>query len=203
MDFLLREVFPLLYPTAALYFVAFLVFRMMGKRSLGKMAPFDVAVIIIIGEAVAIAMEDPKRSLILGFIPIVFLGFLQIVLSWINLFSRTAERITQGEPTLLVSRGQVLEGNRRKERVSLPDLWMALREQGVRTVDEVAEARLEPTGKVSVLKSPVAASLSVGEAEEGALRRELVQLLDEQRVRLVREIAEELCRRGLPPWARS
>ncbi|MDA8066137.1 MAG: hypothetical protein M0031_11685 [Thermaerobacter sp.] len=61
MPFFWKEVFPLLYRTTALYFVAFLVFRMMGKRSLGKMAPFDVAVIKIIGDPVRCvnAMEPP------------------------------------------------------------------------------------------------------------------------------------------------
>jgi uncharacterized membrane protein YcaP (DUF421 family) len=93
-------------------------------------------------------------------IPIFTLGLLQIFLSWINLYSRPLECITQGVSTLLVRNGQVIRANLYKERMSMADLIIFLREQGVENIAQVEEARLEPNGKVSVRLRPEERSLT-------------------------------------------
>ncbi len=145
------ELLILLYRTAILWIVALVVFRMMGKRTLAKLGPFDFAVIIMIGEAVAIGMEDSKTPLMNAIGITVLLGPLQYLLTWLNVRYRWLEKITQGTSTLIVEQGHVKQQQMKRERVSNPDLDMELRKNDV-SLDEVVEARLEPTGDISLKK---------------------------------------------------
>ena len=138
--------------TAALWVVALAVFRLMGKRTLGKMGAFDFAVIIMIGEATAIGMEDEKMSLAIPIASIVALGLLQWGLTWMNVRWRPLERMTQGTSTAVISEGQVQRDAMRRERLSDADLMMELRQQGIQSTKEVQDAFLEPTGKLSAFK---------------------------------------------------
>jgi uncharacterized membrane protein YcaP (DUF421 family) len=146
------QVFTSLWRTAVLWAVALTVFRLVGKRTLGKMGAFDFAVIIMMGEATAIGMEDDKMPLLVPVAIVVLLGVLQWVLTYLNVHWRTLERLTQGTQTALVRNGQVQDSAMRAERVSLPDLLMELRQKGVSSLSQVKEAYLEPTGQVSVFQ---------------------------------------------------
>lgn len=148
----MSELLVLIYRTAILYAVALVVFRLMGKRTLAKMGPFDFAVIIMIGEAVAIGMQDAKTPLWHAVGVTVALGILQYVLTWLNVRFRWLERITQGTPTRLIFRGQVDDKRLMQERISDSDLVMELRQKSVTNLSDVEEAFLEPTGAISVKK---------------------------------------------------
>ncbi len=143
------ELFTLLYRTALLWLVALLVFRMMGKRTLAKMGPFDFAVIIMIGEAVAIGMEDAKTPLINAIGITILLGVLQFALTWLNVRFRWLEKVTQGHSTRIVHNGRIDYTMLKRERVSMADLNAELRKSDV-PLNRVKEARLEPTGDISV-----------------------------------------------------
>lgn len=145
-----------LWHTAVLYVLAFVVFRLMGKRSISHLAPFDVAVVIIIGEAVAIGIEETDKSILLAVLPIVTLGLLQYLLTWLNVRLRPVEKATQGVASVLVRDGNVIARNLQAQHMSETDLTIALREQGVEKIGDVRIARLEPTGHVSVLPSEAA-----------------------------------------------
>ncbi len=147
----MAELFTLLYRTAILYIVALMVFRLMGKRTLAKMGPFDFAVIIMIGEAVAIGMEDTKTPLINAIGITVVLGLLQYILTWLNVRFHWLEKLTQGVPSRLVFQGQADPQELKKERVSQADLMMELRQKDT-PLKDVQEAHLEPTGEISILK---------------------------------------------------
>jgi uncharacterized membrane protein YcaP (DUF421 family) len=146
------ELLTLLYRTAILYVVALAVFRLMGKRTLAKMGPFDFAVIIMIGEAMAIGMENIKTPLINAIAITVALGLLQYALTWLNVRFRWLEQLTQGKSTKLISQGKVDEQKLMQERISDVDLMMELRQKNVSSVQDVEEAYLEPTGEISVKK---------------------------------------------------
>jgi uncharacterized membrane protein YcaP (DUF421 family) len=144
------EVVILVGRTAVLWLTALIVFRLMGKRTLGKMGPFDFAVAIMIGEAVAIGMEDTHTPLINAIAITVALGMLQWLLTWLNLRFRWLERWTQGTPTVIIVNGRINDTQLQKERVSHADLMTELRQNDT-TLSDVKEARLEPTGKISIL----------------------------------------------------
>ncbi len=157
-----EELLTLLYRTALLWLVALLVFRMMGKRTLAKMGPFDFAVIIMIGEAVAIGMEDSKTPLVNAIGITLLLGVLQYALTWLNVRFRWLEKITQGNPSMIVQDGKIDRHMLKKERVSMADLNMELRKNDV-PLKKVQEARLEPTGDISVKKKTSSKNKGSGE----------------------------------------
>ena len=172
-----------LWRTAALYVLAFGVFRLMGKRSVSHLAPFDIAVVIIIGEAVAIGIEDVSKPVWNSIAAILALGALQFGLTWLNTKWRTGEKVSQGIATMLVKDGKVLMDAMAKEHMSKSDLTIALREQGYEKMEDVKIARLEPTGALSVLPvdnmKPVTfgdLGLSQGETLKTYLDRRLQEL---------------------------
>jgi len=184
------------FRTLILYFLALVVVRIMGKRSVANLAPFDLVVIIMIGSAAAIPMEQ-NVSLLNGVIPVVLLGVAQYLVSLINVYSRGTERITQGTPVLLVQNGKVLWENLKKERVTLEDLRIMLREAGIGNITDVQEARLEPNGKVSVIKTKESSPLTPKDLQELAMVR-MDAVLQETARSLRKEIADmfETWRKG-------
>ncbi len=155
------EIIALVGRTAILWLTALVVFRLMGKRTLGKMGPFDYAVAIMIGEAVAIGMEDTHAPLINAIAITFALGVLQWLLTWFNLRFRWLEKLTQGVSTPLIVNGKLQEDTMREQRMSTADLMMELRQNDVQLKD-VKEARLEPTGKVSVQQKSSSSSSNSG-----------------------------------------
>jgi uncharacterized membrane protein YcaP (DUF421 family) len=180
--------------TAVLYAIAFLVLRLMGKRSLGRMAPFDVVVVIMIGEAAAMGMEETNRSIFTAIVPVAVLGLLQFALSWVNARYPAVEKVTQGTDTTVVQDGRFQKRNLASEHLSVADVMAGLREQGVERLSDVKTAKLEPTGQISVIKkasagpaTPKTMGLHGEETLEelidrklDELRRELTQLVRRQ-----------------------
>lgn len=168
----MAELMTLLYRTAILYVVALMVFRLMGKRTLSKMGPFDFAVIIMIGEAVAIGMQNAKEPLINAIGITVGLGVLQYVLTWLNVRFRWLERLTQGTPARLILRGQLDENRLRRERISDSDLMMELRQKNITAISQVEEALIEPTGEISIQQAKASggggSSSSSGSTSQGS-----------------------------------
>lgn len=156
---LLSELGIVFVRTLLLYAVALIVFRGMGKRTVGKMGPFDIALIIIIGEAVALGMEA-KNRLLPAILPIVLLGTVQWAMTHLNVKFPWLDRLSQGVPAILVKDGKRRVKTLRKERVSPQDLTMELRQSGVERLSDVKVAELEPTGKVAVLLKPSAKPLT-------------------------------------------
>lgn len=124
--------------------------RIMGKRSIAELAPFDLTVVIIMGSVAALPLEEEEIHILHGIVPIVVLALLQTLLSVISMHWRGFEKVTQGVSRPIIVNGQVLRDNLHKERVSDADLHIMLRNQGVERVEDVALAVLEPTGDLSV-----------------------------------------------------
>jgi len=135
-----------------MFFIVLIAVRVMGKRSVGQLAPFDLTVIIIMGSVAALPLEEEQISLVHGIVPVFVMSFLQYLLSAINMHWRGAEKISQGMSTPLIVNGQILYDNLKKERISPSDLHIVLRQQGADQIEDIALAVLEPTGQVSVIK---------------------------------------------------
>lgn len=150
---------------ALIFFALSLVaIRIMGKRTIAQLSPFDLITIIIIGAAVAIPMEDEKIPFVHGLIPLVSITVVNYLLHLLIMKNRKIENFLQGTPSVLVENGEVIVKNLRKERVTLADLEVLLREKNVRNINQVQEATLEPNGRLSIV---------LKEAEEPVTRRDL------------------------------
>lgn len=137
--------------TTGLFLAVTLVMRMMGKRQVGEMQPYELVIMILIAELAAIPMENTDIPLVNGIIPIVILLVLQITLSEIALYSERARTLICGTPSILIAQGQIMEDELRKLRINLNDLLEQLRNSNFPNVKDVAYAILETNGQLSII----------------------------------------------------
>jgi len=137
----------------ALVVYAFVLFsmRLMGKREIGNLSPFDLVVAITIAELGALPLQNPDISLIHGIAPIIALALLHVGMSAACLKFQGVRRVIIGEPTVIIEDGKVIGSNMRRLRYNLNDLVTQLRGQGFFNVADVEFAVLEPSGSLSVL----------------------------------------------------
>ena len=141
-----------------MYFIVFVIMRIMGKREIGKLSVFDLVISIMIAEIAVFALEDTKRPLWESVVPMIVLVVVQITLAWISLKSKRVRTWFDGKPSVIIARGHLLREEMRKMRYNLDDLMLQLREQGIDNVDQVEYAIMESTGKLTVFtKETVAA----------------------------------------------
>ncbi|KLU64295.1 hypothetical protein DEAC_c37250 [Desulfosporosinus acididurans] len=136
--------------TLILYGLVIIALRLMGKREIGQLQPFELVVIIMISELAAIPSENIGVPLLSGIIPILVLLLTGITLAWISLKSERARAIICGTPSVLIERGKILEDELKKNRYSLTDLLEELRIKNVPNISEVEFAVLETNGQLSV-----------------------------------------------------
>lgn len=132
----------------SLYLITIVMMRLMGKSTIIQMTPYDLVAIIIVGTIVSeplISTEYKPTLIALG-----ILVFLHIIFSYLTL-NQLGNRFFLGEPTLLIKRGQILEENLKKSRLSVSQLLSILRSQGYPKVSDVDYAILEPIGQISVI----------------------------------------------------
>ena len=138
--------------TAAVYIVVLLGIRLSGKREVGQMTPFDLALLLLISNAVQNAMTGPDTSLVGGVIAAATLLVLNYLIAEVSGGNRRFRKFIEGQPSLLIHDGQIMTASLAKEHVSLDELQRALREHGISTPNEVALAVLEVDGSISCLK---------------------------------------------------
>ena len=137
---------------AAVGYTALLVMlRVSRKRTLAQMNAYDFLYIVIVGELMAITILDHEVSLAEGLAAVAVLIVIQVFISWITTRSRAAERIINGEPTLLMRRGRFLPDAMKEQRVTEEDILSAVREEGVADLDAVEAVVLETNGAFSVV----------------------------------------------------
>lgn len=158
--------------TLVLYIVVVTVMRIMGKRQIGELQPFELVIAIMLSELAAVPMQDTGIPLIHGLIPILTLMFLEIFLSYITLKSRRVRKIVCGTASVLIQHGEVMEEELRRQRFNLDDLMEELRLSGYLNIFEIEYAILENSGVLSIIpksaNSPVTRkdlNLSVKEVE--------------------------------------
>ncbi|WP_172369058.1 DUF421 domain-containing protein [Sporosarcina jiandibaonis] len=154
------------FRTFFLYFLILIVLRVMGKREVGELGILDVVVFIIMAEVAAVAIEDPKNKISHTILPILVLLIIQLITSFISLKSKKFRDLVDGNPSVIIRNGKILENEMRRQRYNLDDLFQQLREQQIGSIREVTFAFLEPSGNLSVFTEeetqPVLALISDG-----------------------------------------
>jgi len=138
--------------TSVIYFLVLIGVRLSGKREVGQMTPFDLTLLLLLSNSVQNAMTGPDTSLTGGAIAACTLLVLNYVIGNVSGVNRRFRRLIQGQPSLLVHDGKVIEEHMVKEHVSMDELHRALREHGINSVDQVALSVLEVDGSISCLK---------------------------------------------------
>ena len=145
MDFLI-----VLERTILFYVIITLLYRFMGKREVGQLGIVDLIVSILIAELAAMSIDNRDENIFLSIIPIIVLVAIQIGMSYISLKNAKVRDAFDGTPSVMINRGIVNFKEMVRQRYNIDDLLTQLREQGIRSIEEVDYAILESSGKLSV-----------------------------------------------------
>ncbi len=137
--------------TLIFYAVLLLLLRVMGKREIGSLSPFDLVVTIMIAELAALPMENPEITLIDALVPILTLTVAEIAVSYVTLKSESLRILLTGTPSIIIRGGEIIESEMRRVRYNLGDLMLQLRLKGVSNIADVEVAILETNGELSVI----------------------------------------------------
>ena len=137
-----------------LYTLVLLIMRLMGKREIGQMQPFELVIAIMIADLASIPMSDVGVPLFNGIIPILALLILQLLISIVNLKSINVRKVICGVPSILIFRGKIDEKVLKKEKFTINELQERLRENNVFNLGDVEYAILETSGQITVIQKP-------------------------------------------------
>ena len=146
------EMLHVVFRTVFFYFFVILCFRLMGKREIGQLGVIDLIVSILIAELIAMSIENIKDSIFLTIMPIVLLVVLEILISFVSIKSRKIRVFFDGKPSLIICNGKINYNEMVKQRYSLDNLLLSLRQNSIKNIEEVEYAFLEPNGKLSIFK---------------------------------------------------
>ena len=142
------------FRSIVLYIIVLIVMRLMGKREIGQLQPFELAISIMIADLASIPMTEIGIPIFNGIIPILGLLVMHLIISVINLKSLKARKIICGKPSILIYRGKIDEKALKKERFTINELEERLRGNNVVNLGDVEYAILETSGQVAVIQKP-------------------------------------------------
>ena len=142
------------FRTIILYILVLIVMRFMGKREIGQLQPFELAISIMIADLATIPMAESGIPITSGIIPILGLLVMHLTISLINLKSIRAREIICGKPSIIIYRGKIQEDKLKKERFTINELEERLRDQNIFNIGDVEYAILETSGQVTVIQKP-------------------------------------------------
>jgi uncharacterized membrane protein YcaP (DUF421 family) len=134
------------------YVIVLGMVRVSGKRTLGQFTPFDMLLIVLLGNAVQNALLGQDTSLGGGLLLAATLITLNYGVGWITTRSKRAERLIEGVPVVIARDGKLFEKVLRRELISEADFQVAMRQQGCASVDKVRLALLETNGHITILQ---------------------------------------------------
>ena len=137
-----------------LYTIVLIVMRCMGKREIGQMQPFELAIAIMIADLATTPMTEIGIPLLYGIIPILGLLFMHIIISLGNLKSIKMREFICGKPRILIYRGKIDEQALKLENFTINELHEGLRVNNINYLGDVEFAILETSGQISVVQKP-------------------------------------------------
>jgi uncharacterized membrane protein YcaP (DUF421 family) len=144
MDIVLR--------TILVFGVLLVLTRVIGRRELSSLQPFDLILLIIVGDAVQQGLTQDDYSLTGAFLVIFTFAVLQVFVSWIGYRFPGVRPVLEGEPIIVVDDGKMIERNLRRERLTQEEIAEEARSNGIAHLAQVKWAVLETNGKISFIK---------------------------------------------------
>jgi uncharacterized membrane protein YcaP (DUF421 family) len=144
MDLVLRAIF--------LYFFVFTITRVIGRRELSSLAPFDIILLIIAGDAIQQGLTQDDYSLTGAVLVVGTFAGLQFLTSYASFRVTRLRPLLEGEPIVVVQDGKVLERNLKRERLTEEEVAEEARQQQISSLEQVQWAVLETSGKISFIQ---------------------------------------------------
>lgn len=136
---------------SVMFAVLYLLLRLLGKRELGQMTPFELVTLVVLGDLIQQGVTQTDYSLTGATLAIATFAFWGVVLSWVSYLFPRAERVLEGEALVLVRNGEPIEKNMRRDRITRRELESEMRLAGISSLQDVAWAMIEPNGKMSFI----------------------------------------------------
>jgi uncharacterized membrane protein YcaP (DUF421 family) len=144
MDIVLRGI--------VVFVFLYVLMRVIGRRELSSLEPFDLILLIVLGDAVQQGLTQDDYSLTGAFLAIGTIAILQLGISYANFRFPRIRPLLEGDPIVVVQDGKLVERNVRRERLTIDDVLAAARQQNIARLDEVEWAVMETSGAISFIK---------------------------------------------------
>jgi uncharacterized membrane protein YcaP (DUF421 family) len=144
MDLVVRSV--------VIFFFVFVLTRLLGRRELSSLEPFDVILLVVIGDLVQQGITQNDDSVTGTLIVLSTIGLLTVGVSYVNFRIRRLRPLLEGKPLVLVEDGRVIERHLARERITIEDLTSQARLQNLASLEDVRFAVLETSGQISFIK---------------------------------------------------
>jgi uncharacterized membrane protein YcaP (DUF421 family) len=145
MDLVLRAAF--------VFFLILVVTRAVGRRELSSMEPFDLILLVVIGDLVQQGVTQSDYSLTGATTVILTMALLVVGTAWLSYRVRRLRPLLEGNPVLLMADGEIIERNLRRQRMTVGEIRAEARQQSIGSLDDIRYAVLETNGKVSFITS--------------------------------------------------
>jgi uncharacterized membrane protein YcaP (DUF421 family) len=145
MDIVLR--------TIAVFAFLLVLTRVIGRRELSSLEPFDLILLIVLGDAVQQGLTQDDYSLTGAFLVIGTFAILQVFVSWIGYRFPSTRPVLEGEPIIIIQDGELIERNLKRERLTRQEIAEEARNQQIAHISEVRWGVLETNGKISFIKA--------------------------------------------------
>nr|WP_166178207.1 YetF domain-containing protein [Altererythrobacter segetis] len=143
MDIVLRATF--------MFAVIFVLLRLLGKREIAEMTPFEVVLLVVMGDLIQQGATQSDYSVTGATLAVATFGFWSLVLNWVTYTWPRAERLLDGEPQVVVRGGELLAKMMRRNRLTRSEVESEMRHAGIARLDDVAWGILETDGKISFI----------------------------------------------------
>ncbi len=137
--------------TILMYFYLIIIIRIMGKREVGSLSIFDLAVYFTISDLITMAIVDHQIPILFTIISVAILCFLQITLAFITMKNKKIRDFIDGKKSIIIDNGNIDFEEMKKQRYTIDDLYNQIREKGIDSVTLIRWAILENSGKLSVI----------------------------------------------------
>ena len=175
-----------------LFIVIFLVIRLMGKRELSKIQPYELAIIVMISDLAAAPMQSRDTQIFAGIVPIIVLLIVYILFTLILQSSNKVEKVICGTPTLIIFKGKIIEEQLKKQQLTIEEVMSSLRSKDIYKVQDVAYALLETNGSLNaVKKSDAIGQMPLNVISNGEVLEDNLKLLDMSKEKLEKLIKKE------------
>jgi uncharacterized membrane protein YcaP (DUF421 family) len=136
---------------AALFFFIFFLTRVIGRRELSSLQPFDLILLIVLGDTIQQGLTQDDYSVTGSLIAVGTIAGLQVLTSYTSFRFRWARRLLDGDPIVLMQDGKVIEKNLRRERLTVEEIAEQARSSQIASLDDVQWAVFEPSGAISFI----------------------------------------------------
>lgn len=141
---------------AIMFAILYVLLRLLGKRELGQLTPFELVVMIVLGDLIQQGVTHNDFSLTGAMLAVSTFAFLAILMSWLTYLSPRAEKLLDGEPRVVIRDGMLIKENLRRDRMTQGEIESEMRLAGISRIEQVAWAFLNRKAKSASLEKMAA-----------------------------------------------